>query len=662
MSLVLLISGTGTGLGKTAVSEVLCQYFQEKNLKVAYYKPLVCGTREENPGLYDDEYVAQRVPGLYTSNTYRLKTPCSPHLAFEKENKTFNPEIIQRELERLCSLFSVVVVEGAGGAAVPLNREGLTLADLWARLPGKIVVVTSPGLGTLNHTLMTVEYFQKAGKQVDYLFFSEAGPPQTSKDADQLYSDLAADNQLFLKQATGLEILGFLPYQPQLNFNPQLNQQALDNLLINSGKSDVLLESFPQGGDKTRIDLMGKGIRDSHEPISLKISEKFNALHASHSFRTLSTVEGFKKSLLQKDGKLYTYLTGNDYLGLSSHPEVIAAGHRALDIWGTGSKASRLLGGSLRIHQELEENLACYHGYNRALVMGPGFSANTGIMKALDGLFKGFISDKWVHASMVDGMRESKQGYLRFAHNNSDHLEQLLSNQKYPEQTLVAVETLYSMDGDFAPLEALARLQDRYGFWIYIDEAHSLGGYPHLNIYLQKFNSQKTMILGTFGKALGGYGSFLCAPDKILDYLIQNCRSLIYSTALPPVMAASATAALKWVQTDLSLVERLQQVLARMEQIRQNLTAAGFTLSLGSPGLPIQSHIVPVYIGKNSLALQAAQILESKGIWAGAVRPPTVPPGTARLRVSLHINLQEQEWKNLEEALGEVARMLLMQG
>ncbi len=362
--------------------------------------------------------------------------------------------------------------------------------------------------------------------------------------------------------------------------------------------------------------------------------------------------------LLHAPGK-YVVRTGvtclncasNNYLDLAGHPALRAKAAEALEEAGTGSGGSRLLGGNLPLHEQLEAAVARYRPMGRALLFNSGFQANQTAVSALGDALGGVFADKLAHASVAEGLRSLSAPFHRFRHNDMNHLEALLQKRQPAAGGLVVTETLFSMDGDFAPLAELVELQRRYGFWLYLDEAHSTGCYSDL--HLQGFQGQpdRVVLMGTFGKALGGFGAYVVGPSEAIDFLINFGPGFIFSTALPPAVLGSNLAALELVQSQEEAwrPERLHAVasLARAEFRRR-----GF--DLGSAA----GHILPVRLGTPERAAQVAARLFDAGIHAPAVRPPTVPAGTSRLRVNLSAAFVDEEVMRLADALEQILREL----
>lgn len=312
-------------------------------------------------------------------------------------------------------------------------------------------------------------------------------------------------------------------------------------------------------------------------------------------------------------GKRYLHFSGNDYLALSRHPDVVRAAAASLDAGGTGSTGSRLVTGNHAHYKGFEEALAAYKGTEAALVFGSGYLANTGAIASLVEEGDLILADKLIHACMIDGARLSGATLKRFAHNDMAHLEALLKEHRGTyRHCLVLTESVFSMDGDRAPLDALRGLTLSHDAWLMVDDAHGLG-FVH--------TIPADIISGTLSKALGGYGGYVAGSRVLVDYLVNHARSFIFSTGLPPATIAASHEALAILRNE---PERALSVLAEAKRVT------------GALALPeAQSPIVPLVIGSSEAALAASRMLEEEGVWVQAIRPPTVPPNTARLRITL---------------------------
>jgi 8-amino-7-oxononanoate synthase len=311
------------------------------------------------------------------------------------------------------------------------------------------------------------------------------------------------------------------------------------------------------------------------------------------------------------DGRPVVSFASNDYLGLTNHPAVKAAAIDAITRWGTGSGASRLIVGSRPCHHELEAELAAWKGTRRALVFPTGFAANLGTLTVVGGPDVTVFSDELNHASIIDGCRLSRSRVAVYRHADVDHLSTLLAASR--GRRVVVTDTVFSMDGDLAPLDAIGELCARHGALLVLDEAHAvLGPEP------PAFDGLEVIRVGTLSKALGALGGFVAGPAAIVDLLINRARPFIFTTAPSPADTAAALAALALVRgpTGAALRGRLRHAIDRVR-----------------PSHP--SPIVPIVLGDEDVALAASARLLDDGVFVPAIRPPTVPPGTSRLRVAL---------------------------
>jgi 8-amino-7-oxononanoate synthase len=332
----------------------------------------------------------------------------------------------------------------------------------------------------------------------------------------------------------------------------------------------------------------------------------------------------------------------NDYLGLSCHPAVVAAAHAALDRWGTGAGASRLVTGSRPVHADLEREIAEWKGTEAAICFPTGFAANLGVLSVLGGPGVRVFSDELNHASIIDGCRLSRSDVSVYPHRDLAHLEQMLVSdaQKAQAPALVVTDSVFSMDGDIAALDDLLELCVRHGALLVIDEAHAVLG-PHLELSVLSEDARATVIrVGTLSKTLGALGGFVAASRDVVDLLINRARSFIFSTALPPADTAAALAALMVLRSadGDALVERLASFVGRLSET-----------GLAAPDHP--SPIVPVVLGSEQSAINASAVLLDAGLWVPAIRPPTVPAGTSRLRVTLSAAHDDAEVGRLIDAL-----------
>lgn len=349
------------------------------------------------------------------------------------------------------------------------------------------------------------------------------------------------------------------------------------------------------------------------------------------------------------EGRAFTNFASNDYLDFARRPELAEAVREAVARFGAGSTASRLMAGTLPCHVELEERLARLKGYPAALVFGSGYLANTGILPALAGRDDVIFADKLAHASLVDGALLSRAKLLRFHHNDAGHLERLLSSAPPGARKLVVTESVFSMDGDLAPLPDLCAIAQRHGAMMFVDEAHSTGVFGPSGGGLVRQHGLEGAVnvsMGTLSKSLGSYGGFAAVSVPMRSWLVNKARSFIFDTALPPPAVAAATAAIDLLEKNPGLGADL---LRRARLFRGSLRNAGLAVE------ERDSQIVPLVVGSSDGALRLARRLRARGIIAPAVRPPTVPEGTARLRFSVTLAHREEDLTSAASAIAEAA-------
>ena len=332
------------------------------------------------------------------------------------------------------------------------------------------------------------------------------------------------------------------------------------------------------------------------------------------------------------EGKEYIDLSSNDYLGFSTHPKLKRIAKEAIERLGVGSSASRLLSGDLDIYHQLEEKTADFKGKEKALIFNSGYQANLGIISAICNRGDVIFSDKLNHASIIDGIVLSGAKFFRYRHNDSNHLDQLLKQQRHKaKEALIISETIFSMDGDRSRLKELVGLKEKYNCKLIVDEAHATGifGKNGTGVIEEESLVQGVdLIMGTFSKALGSFGGYVACSEILVNYLINTARSFIYSTALPPAVIATNLASLELVAEE---PERREKLINNANYFRQSLKDLGFKVK-GS------SQIVPVIISDNQKVIKISEELQKKGYWVLPIRPPTVPTGESRLRFSLTVN------------------------
>lgn len=355
--------------------------------------------------------------------------------------------------------------------------------------------------------------------------------------------------------------------------------------------------------------------------------------------RTLGSATG---PTVQLSGRRVILLSSNDYLGLATHPHVVQAAIRATEQYGAGAGASRLVCGTLPPHEQLESSLAAFNRTESALVFGSGYLANLGTIPGMIGQGGLILADRLSHASLIDGCRLSGADFRVFRHGDSAHVESLLKRRQSNRPTLIVTDGLFSMDGDLAPLPELASLAEQYGATLYVDDAHGTGVMgPTGQGTIEYFGVEREIPfhMGTLGKALGSSGAYIAGPRETIEYLINTSRPFIFTTAPPPSTVAAAAAALEVVQRE---PERRARLWTNRHRLFGGLQRLGFRMT------PTVSPILPILIGDAAKALAFAEQLLVHGVYTPAIRPPTVPDETSRIRVTV---TSEHTPEQIDEAL-----------
>ncbi len=353
---------------------------------------------------------------------------------------------------------------------------------------------------------------------------------------------------------------------------------------------------------------------------------------------------------LSIEGRKVLNFSSNDYLNLANHHQVKVAAIEATERLGCGATASRLMSGHLELHDALEIDLARMVAAEAALVFGSGFLVNIGVLTAIAGREDEIFADRLNHASLIDGMLLSGAQWHRYRHKDIDHLERLLKKSKTGGRRIIVTDSIFSMDGDIAPLKCLAELAESYKAIMVVDEAHAIGVMGARGGGVCRIKGQEIkpeIVIGTMSKALGGYGGFVACSDTMRSFLINRARSFIYSTGLPPACLGGSHMAVSLVE---STPQMGQELLARVQRFREFLVEEGFSLP------EIESQILPIHIGDNQQAMNLAGSLWEKGIMVSAIRPPTVPAGTARLRVSVTLAHSIDDLQFAAKELAQSAR------
>jgi 8-amino-7-oxononanoate synthase len=378
------------------------------------------------------------------------------------------------------------------------------------------------------------------------------------------------------------------------------------------------------------------------------LHEQLSALEQRGLRRRRQIVEEAHGPEVVVDGRALLAFCSNDYLGLAQHPDLIAAVRRAAQRYGVGSGASALISGHAALHEQLEQRLAAFVGIPRALHFATGYMANLGLLQTLARRGDAIFHDALNHASLIDGLRLSRAEAIEYPHCDVAALAASLAAST-AKNKFVVTDAVFSMDGDTAPLPEILKLCEAHDAWLVVDDAHGFGvlgrqgrgSLSHFNL-----NSPRIVYMGTLGKAVGVAGAFVAASAEVIDWLIQRARTYIYTTATPPLLAAAVLASIEVIEHDEARRTHLQSLIS---QLREGLCGLPWTL------LPSQTAIQPLIVGESKPALELSRQLREAGIWVPAIRPPTVPMGTARLRISLSAAHTEAQVQRLVAALQHCA-------
>lgn len=377
------------------------------------------------------------------------------------------------------------------------------------------------------------------------------------------------------------------------------------------------------------------------------LADDLDSIRQKNLYRSRRVIQSSQGVHVQIDGRTLVNFCSNDYLGLAQHPAVAKAFKNAVDEYGVGSGSAHLICGHSVIHHALEEELAAFTGRERALLFSTGYMANLGVITALLGRSDAVFEDRLNHASLLDGGLFSGAKFKRYAHADVDslavHLQQATGNK------LVVTDGVFSMDGDFAPLDDLARIAKQENAWLMVDDAHGLGVIGEqgggLLEYYGLSQADVPILMGTLGKGFGTFGAFVAGSDTLIETLIQKARTYIYTTALPTAVAAATRASLQLVIQE---AWRRSKLNALTQRFKCGAGQLGLTL------MPSSSAIQPIRVGDSHTAIALSNALFDAGFLVSAIRPPTVPQGSARLRITFSALHDEQHVDQLLDALGKI--------
>jgi 8-amino-7-oxononanoate synthase len=386
------------------------------------------------------------------------------------------------------------------------------------------------------------------------------------------------------------------------------------------------------------------------------LQEELAGLEARGLRRVRRMLETAQTAHVVVDGKKYTAFCSNDYLGLANHPELIAAAQAGAKQYGVGAGASHLVLGHMRAHEQLESELAAFVRLPRALLFSTGYMANLGVVTALLGREDAVFADRLNHASLNDACLLARAQFKRYAHNDLAQLARLLATTKARRKMIVA-DAVFSMDGDIAPVPELLALAERHDAWLMLDDAHGFGvlgagANDQGRGVLEHFGvaHPRIIYMATLGKAAGVFGAFVAGEDALIETLVQRARTYIYTTAMPPLLAVALSKSLELIAAGSARRDRLHENIYQLNQILTNSLPSAWRL------LPSSTAIQPLLVGDNRVAVHLAQLLAGQGVLVPAIRPPTVPQGTARLRISLSAAHTDDDVRLLANALIDAGR------
>ncbi len=382
------------------------------------------------------------------------------------------------------------------------------------------------------------------------------------------------------------------------------------------------------------------------------LAQELEKLHEQHLFRELRSLTGVPAEWVEMQGKRLLNLSSNNYLGIADHPSLKIAASLAVEQLGCSATSARLIVGNYELYDQVEKDLTQFKNTEAALMFNSGYSANVGIITTLAGKEDIILSDKTNHASIIDGVRLSGAQYLCYKHIDMADLERCLKIAQGYRRILIITDSVFSMDGDLAPLPAIVELKEKYGAVLMIDEAHGGGVFGENGRGLAEFYGVSDRVeinMATLGKAFGCSGAYVAGRKVLIDYLRNKARSFIFTTGLPPSVVASVQAALQVVQQE---SWRRKEVLTKAAWVRDELAKGGFKL------LNSESQIIPILVGDNAPTLEFSKRLFDVNILAMAVRPPTVPLNAARLRLTVMATHSEEELSWAVEQIKQIGREL----
>jgi 8-amino-7-oxononanoate synthase len=388
--------------------------------------------------------------------------------------------------------------------------------------------------------------------------------------------------------------------------------------------------------------------------VKRRLSEALATIKSKSNYRTLRYLTPLSATKMVYDSKEYLNLCSNSYLSLHVHPVLIEAATKALQEYGTGTCSSRSVSGSIDLYRALEDEVPRYKGYGRGLIFSNGYMANMGIIATLTGEDDVIFTDELNHSSLIDAMRLSRAKKVIYRHKDTADLEEKIRKGRSRGNRFVVTESVFSMDGDVAPIEEIFSLKEKYGIHVILDDAHGTGVFGERGTGVEEMfglSGQMDVHMATFGKSLGSYGAFVLSDDVVVEFLINRARTFMYTTALPPPTLAASLAALRLIRQDMSFKNELW---TNIDYMRDNLTKAGFDLKESA------GPIVPIVVGEDRKTVQMQEKLMAKGLFIQAIRPPTVPEGASRLRLTVVRGLDKGDLEYAVDALVQVGREMAL--
>ena len=606
--LSILVTGSNTAVGKTYCTSHLACYFAKQNKTVQIIKPVETGVTPDSlkdadkaKALALSRGAVSKTLEAITLNTFTL--PLAAFSAAKADNKVLRFETLITQCFELPEC-DVRIYEGAGGIASPITEDNDDWADFASELDlDCVILVIKDELGAINQARLSSH--RLSGSSIPHGVWLN--------EVTACNGAIQSSNREGLKQS-GISLFAETKFDSK---DAQFTAHFLTCISSNKIKKEV---SF-----------IGRIERD------LKLRDQKKIL---------------RKLKVYKPSKKILNLSANDYLALSSDPQIIEATKNSLNFYGTSASASPLVSGWTKAHEDLVTTLCTWHKFSTGLIWSSGYAANVALLSTLPKVGDIIFADKLIHNSMIAGLKKSGATFKRYPHLDLDMLEVLLKSEASRNSVtnkrtvFVVTESVFSMDGDYPDLKKIASLKEKYPFIWILDEAHALGWYGLLGAGLaqkQGVTSFVDILVGTLGKTLASSGAYtLFHKDTISNYLINHAGEFIYSTALAPSNTAAATAAVSRVK---SLVSEQNQWHTLSSQIRDRLTKLGFKTLLG------ESPIIPVFLDSEEAALSLKNVLQEAGILVAAIRPPTVPQGTSRIRISLKRGVTENDLNYLIEVM-----------